>query len=112
MDMFNTINQQEQPFIQGGYAANNRLQYLLGLSGSSGGSQPLDYNSWVAQQGGGTAAPGRMPMSVDGVPMGRLMSGAGGAGGDTSRASYELPARGWWWSGWGLWIAHTVFQSG
>ncbi|CAB4121191.1 hypothetical protein UFOVP154_44 [uncultured Caudovirales phage] len=31
--MFDTINQQEQPFIQGGYAANSSLQQMLGLSG-------------------------------------------------------------------------------
>jgi len=33
--MFNTINQQEQPFIQGGYAAESRLQDLMGLSGNT-----------------------------------------------------------------------------
>ena len=33
--MFDTINQQEQPFIQGGYEANASLRQLLGLSGDS-----------------------------------------------------------------------------
>lgn len=34
--MFNTINQQEQPFIQGGYGAETRLSDLLGTSGNTG----------------------------------------------------------------------------
>ena len=34
--MFNTINQQEQPFIQAGYGATNRLADLLGTSGKTG----------------------------------------------------------------------------
>ena len=34
--MFNTINQQEQPFIQGGYAANTRLRDLLGIGDNKG----------------------------------------------------------------------------
>lgn len=49
LQMFNTINSQEQPFIQGGYGAENSLNYLLGTgtpqgsgSGSTGtGSVPL-----------------------------------------------------------------------
>src|SRR5467141_1942767 len=56
-NMFNTINQQQQPFIQGGYGALNKLLYGLGINPVSmggaaaggGGSQPA---------GGGTAAPG------------------------------------------------------
>ena len=35
-DMFNTINQQEQPFIQPGYNAENSLSELLGLSTPTG----------------------------------------------------------------------------
>lgn len=35
--MFNTINAQNQPFIQAGYGANTRLQQLLGLGGDSSG---------------------------------------------------------------------------
>lgn len=31
--MFNTINKQEQPFIQSGYSANSALSNMLGLSG-------------------------------------------------------------------------------
>lgn len=35
-DMFNTINQQEQPFIQGGYGAETTLQQLMGQSPATG----------------------------------------------------------------------------
>ena len=34
--MFDTIQSQNQPFVQGGYAANTKLQDLLGLSGNTG----------------------------------------------------------------------------
>ncbi len=34
--MFNTINQQEQPFIQNGYGASNTLAQLMGTSGTPG----------------------------------------------------------------------------
>ena len=33
--MFDTINRQNQPFIQGGYLANGRLQQLMGLNGDT-----------------------------------------------------------------------------
>ena len=38
---FNTINQQEQPFLQSGYGALNQLDYLLGIpqSNAQGGGQ-------------------------------------------------------------------------
>ena len=36
MQMFNTINQQQQPFIQSGYGANTTLSELLGSSGTPG----------------------------------------------------------------------------
>lgn len=36
--MFNTINQQEQPFIQAGYGATTRLSDLLGTSGNTDAS--------------------------------------------------------------------------
>lgn len=36
LSMFNTINQQEQPFIQAGYGATSRLSDLLGTSGNQG----------------------------------------------------------------------------
>lgn len=36
LGMFNTINSQEQPFIQAGYGATSKLGDLLGTSGNSG----------------------------------------------------------------------------
>lgn len=43
-DMFNTINSQEQPFIQSGYKANDSLQKLMGLeSGDPGGGLDNGY---------------------------------------------------------------------
>jgi len=36
--MFNTITGQEQPFMQGGYNAENALQYGLGIGGTANGS--------------------------------------------------------------------------
>lgn len=41
-DMFNTINSQEQPFMQAGYGANTRLQELLGTGGDANAA---DYGS-------------------------------------------------------------------
>lgn len=38
LGMFNTINQQEQPFIQAGYGATSKLGDLLGTSGNTGAS--------------------------------------------------------------------------
>ena len=35
-NMFNTINQQNQPFIQAGYGSTNTLQQLLGTAGTPG----------------------------------------------------------------------------
>jgi hypothetical protein len=36
MDQFNTLNRQQQPFIQSGYGAMSRLNTLLGLGGGGG----------------------------------------------------------------------------
>lgn len=41
MDMFNTINRQEQPFIQGGYGAMGKLNTLLGLNPRPQPSAPM-----------------------------------------------------------------------
>lgn len=44
LQMFNTINSQEQPFIQAGYGANTTLNQLLGLtSGNPGGGLSNGY---------------------------------------------------------------------
>lgn len=70
---FGVINQQQQPFIQSGYAAQDRLNQLLGIGGpttisgittpgfggpAAGGSKPLPFEDWkkihpvVVGQGG------------------------------------------------------------
>lgn len=72
--MFNTINQQEQPFIQGGYGAESALLYGLGI----GGGTPLNQ---VA-----TATPSGIPGMTYGIgPNGsivqQLAPTAGNAGG-------------------------------
>lgn len=45
LQMFNTINQQEQPFIQAGQGATTTLQQLLGLTSGGGAG-----NSYLMQQ--------------------------------------------------------------
>lgn len=42
MDMFGTLNQQQQPFLQSGYGANAKLSQLLGVGGDSNSG---DYGS-------------------------------------------------------------------
>jgi hypothetical protein len=37
MDQFNTLNRQQQPFIQSGYGAMGKLNTLLGIGGGQGG---------------------------------------------------------------------------
>jgi len=53
MDQFNTLNQQQQPFIQSGYGANQQLMQLLGIGGTPGGvsasGTPLSFEEWSAQ---------------------------------------------------------------
>lgn len=56
LQMFNTINQQEQPFIQGGYGAENALNYLMGTGSppgqSSTGTGTVPLSSLMAGNGG------------------------------------------------------------
>jgi hypothetical protein len=65
-DQFNTTNAQQQPYIQSGYGALNRLNYLLGVSPQTASGQPV-------QQG--TAQP-QGPQGVD--PSSGYRIGAGG----------------------------------
>lgn len=54
--MFNTINKQEQPFIQAGYGATTQLSNLLGTSGNTGAAgygsltQPFTAQDYLANQ--------------------------------------------------------------
>jgi hypothetical protein len=59
-NMFNTINQQQQPFIQGGYSALNQLMY--GLNGSGGPTAGVNQIP-----GGGTSTSAYMPTPDGGV---------------------------------------------
>ncbi len=80
-----------EPWRNTGSQALSSLAYGMGLGGSQGGggtgtgagSQPLTYEQWAAQQSGvgaPTVGPTRMPMTVDGVPTGRLSIVPGGPG--------------------------------
>lgn len=101
MDMFNTVNQQQQPFIQSGYGAMGRLNTLLGLNPrpqanypgmsapmtapDTAGLGPIEQfvaRAIAAKQGGGNAY---MPTAGGGVQP--IMQGAprmyaGGPAGD------------------------------
>lgn len=58
MDMFNTLNQQQQPFIQSGYGAMSKLNTLLGLSPNANRQMPsmpgpAPGQAWRPTPGGG-----------------------------------------------------------
>ncbi len=101
LSMFNTINQQQQPFIQGGYGALNKLLYGLGInpvsysSGASGG-QPM--TGTQPGQPGGTSGT-QMPAFDPGVGVNTLIGGgrtdavAGQAIRPTSGMPIQAPGR-------------------
>lgn len=65
-DMFRLVNEQQQPFIQGGYGAMGKLNTLLGLGGPR------------AQPGGGAPSPGgQTPAPGPGNHMYRPTPGGG-----------------------------------
>src|SRR6266446_5647309 len=69
LSMFNTINQQEQPFIQGGYGALNQLMYGLGIGGGSNTQQlPPGFGNFQTTPGGGTSTPGTGPGGSTFIP--------------------------------------------
>jgi len=56
MDMFNTVNAQQQPFIRSGYGAMGRLNTLLGLNPNPRASPPQQFSpgqSFMPTPGGG-----------------------------------------------------------
>jgi hypothetical protein len=78
---FNTITQQEQPFMQGGYGALSQLDYLLGIPSSAPTSQP---SSPYLTGGGFPTVPGGMGAGGYGAfsgydPSSGYQIGAGGA---------------------------------
>lgn len=76
MGMFNTINQQQQPFIQGGYGSMGRLNTLLGLNPRALPA-PANSSQYQPTPGGGVQPIMQMPQ-----PQQRMY--AGGPGGDPS----------------------------
>ncbi len=70
MSMFDTLNKQQQPYIQAGYGATNKLNTLLGLGGPSMGSgvptQPT--NSMYRPTPGGGVQAQAMPAQNYGAP--------------------------------------------
>ena len=85
---FNTITQQEQPFLQGGYGALNQLDYLMGIGPNSYASQGTNPSN---TQVGPGYTPGGGAGGVNGIwgPGGaRLQSGVGG----TATAGQGIPA--------------------
>lgn len=92
-DQFNTTNAQQQPFIQSGYGALNRLNYLLGVSpqtasgapvNSSGSSNGVDPSSGYRIGAGGGISQGiaggfnQNGMNLGGA-VGTALQGASGA---------------------------------
>lgn len=52
--MFDTLNKQQQPYIQSGYGAMSRLNTLLGIGGGGGsGGAPMPSPAYRPTAGGG-----------------------------------------------------------
>lgn len=86
-DQYQQTRSDQQPYMQSGYAAQSRLNDLLGISvpggGNGGGSQPLSYQQWSAQnpqQGYGIG--GNMSMH-------QLLTNGGGASPGGNQAGYQ-----------------------
>lgn len=66
--MFNTINAQEQPFIQSGYGATNLLNQLLGISTPGSTTAPTRAQFTTTSPGAPTRASGMLAGYGGGVP--------------------------------------------
>ena len=92
---FNTITQQEQPFLQGGYGALNQLDYLMGIGPNTYGSQGVTSSN---TQVGPGFKPGGGSGGSDGIwgpGGGRLQAGPGASttvGSPTATAGQGMPA--------------------
>lgn len=100
-DQFNTITQQEQPFMNAGYGATSQLNYLLGIGSPSGspggapGSAPGGSPSGTVQSGRdpssgfGIGAGGSINRGIPGMSTGTqgMPGNSGGAIGGASPAS-------------------------
>jgi len=93
-NMFNTINQQQQPFIQGGYSALNSLLYGLGVPSSAGGgtTQPTGSPPSIAPTARRAMLPGgqMIPGLTTGAP-GGAATGAGASGGGVGFGQFTDP---------------------
>jgi hypothetical protein len=79
MDMFDVLNRQQQPFMQGGYGAMGRLNTLLGLNPSPRARMPMPSQNpgYMPTPGGGVQP--IMQVGPGGAPPGdRRMYGHGG----------------------------------
>jgi hypothetical protein len=72
---FNTVTQQEQPFLQGGYGALNQLDYLMGIPNNSQGTQ--GNQGQAGYNGSGTGFPGSGMNGVYGPVNARATVGQG-----------------------------------
>ena len=82
---FNTITQQEQPFLQGGYGALNQLNYLMGTGPNTYGAQASSPNAQVGPgytSGGGSGGSN----GIWGPGGARLQSWVGGSSAPTATA--------------------------
>lgn len=87
-DQYNKTVALEQPFTNAGYGAQSQLNYLLGIGPSGGNNgQPLDYNTWAAQQGGNGTQGGYRPNPDGGIS--RVIPGGSGQNPAASKAAYQ-----------------------
>ena len=95
-NQFNTINAQEQPFLQGGYGALNQLDYLMGIPNPGAAQAPSGPSGYGGggnvpmQTGGMIGGGGNYPSNGPGVSTGWTPNGAQllqGPGGGTMPAT-------------------------
>lgn len=83
LGMFDTLNKQQQPYIQSGYGATNKLNTLLGIGGGMPSAMPVNPTNSMYRptQGGGvqqmaTDAPQNFgaPAGADNLPLRRILA--------------------------------------
>lgn len=97
-EQFDTTNAQQQPFIQSGYGALNRLNYLLGVAPQTASGAPVSSNGIDPSSGYRIGAAGQISRDIiggfsqNGMSLGQT-SGAGAQGSPASGAPVN-PAAG------------------
>lgn len=81
MDMFNVLNRQQQPFIQGGYGAMGKLNTLLGLNPNPSYRPPMIAGADTGGSGYRITPGGGIDQMLQAAPQQRDVF-AGGPGGD------------------------------